>query len=307
MKVIYGIGRLKLSNKSCVAVGVFDGLHLGHRSIIKKAVSIARKNKALSVVLTFFPHPDSIIHSERKSPLLISLKHRLSLISALGVDVCVVVKFNTYFMNISADNFIRDILIKRLHMKFLVLNKNFTFGKGRTGNEKLIKRLSKKFNFRVYFQKDIKSNNHIISSTLIRSLIRSGNLKKASELLGRKVEVVGIVIGGDKRGRKIGFPTANIDPHHEVVPPKGVYLIEAYLSNRKLFGLANIGFRPTFKKEDSDTIEIHLLNFRENIYGKDIRVVFLKKLRKENKFKNKASLIKRINKDITQAKRFFSL
>jgi len=306
MKVIYGIGRLNFKNKSCVTVGVFDGLHLGHKSIIKKTIAIARRNKVLSAVLTFSPHPDSVIHSKNKSPLLISLKHRLSLINSLGVDVCVVVKFNSYFMNISAEKFISNILIKKFRMAFLVLNRNFTFGKDKVGNKGLIKKLSKDLNFKLYFQKDIKSSGNIISSTLIRSLIKEGNLEKASKLLGRKVEVIGTVIGGDKRGRKIGFPTANIDPHHEVIPPKGVYLIEAYLLNRKLLGLANIGLRPTFKKENKEVIEIHFLNFRKNIYGKDIRIVFLKKLRNEKKFRNKARLLDQIDKDIKQAKRFFS-
>ncbi|MDD5617843.1 MAG: riboflavin kinase, partial [Candidatus Omnitrophica bacterium] len=235
MRVIYGIGRLKLNKKSCVTVGVFDGLHLGHQSVIKKTVAVARKNKVLSVVLTFYPHPDSIIHSKNKSPLLISLKHRLSLIGSFGIDVCVVIKFSNYFRNIKADNFSKKILIKKCNMKYLVLNKNFTFGKNRIGDERLIRKLSKDLDFEVYFQKDIKANSSIISSTLIRALIKNGNLEKASKLLGRRVEVVGTVIGGDKRGRRLGFPTANINPHHEVIPPKGVYLIEAWLANKKLF------------------------------------------------------------------------
>jgi riboflavin kinase/FMN adenylyltransferase len=290
-----------------VAVGVFDGLHLGHRSIIKKTVAVARKNKALGVVFTFFPHPDSVIHSEKKSPLLISLKHRLSLISDLGVDICVVVKFSSYFMNMEPSNFIKNILIKKCRMKYLVLNKNFTFGKNRVGDEELIKKLSRQLYFKAYFQKDIKSCGHIISSTLIRSLIKGGNLKMASKLLGRNVEVIGTVTGGDRRGRKIGFPTANIDPHHEVIPAKGVYLIEVYLAWRKLLGLANIGLRPTFKKEEKETIEIHLLNFKRNIYKKELRIVFLKKLRNERKFSNKTQLVNQIKRDLKQARRFFSI
>ncbi|MDD5617844.1 MAG: riboflavin kinase, partial [Candidatus Omnitrophica bacterium] len=159
----------------------------------------------------------------------------------------------------------------------------------------------------VYFQKDIKANSSIISSTLIRALIKNGNLEKASKLLGRRVEVVGTVIGGDKRGRKLGFPTANINPHHEVIPPKGVYLIEAWLVNKKLFGLANIGSRPTFNKEDNEIIEIHLLDFKRNIYGKDLRIVFLKKLRNEEGFRQKSQLIKQVDKDIEHARNFFSI
>jgi len=307
MRIIYGIGRLKLDKSSCVAVGVFDGLHRGHQSIIKKVVSVARRKKHLSVILTFFPHPDSIIKSRKKSPLLISLKHRLNLIRSFGVDVCVVVKFNSYFRKINARDFAFDILVKKCQAKDLVITKNFIFGRDKIGNATLIKKLAKEFNFKIHFQRDIKINNCMVSSTLIRHLIRRDDLKKASKMLGRRVEVVGTVVGGDSRGRRLGFPTANIDPHHEVIPPKGVYLIEAWLDKRRLFGLANIGFCPTFKKDERETLEIHLLNFRRNIYGKDLRIVFIKKLRCEKKFKQKLYLIEQINRDIKQAKAFFSI
>lgn len=307
MKVIYGIGRLKLSKASCVTVGVFDGMHRGHRSVIKKVVSIARKKRLLSVVLTFFPHPDLIVKSRKKTSLLISLKHRLAIISSYGINVCIVVKFDDAFRKIKAKNFISDILIKRCLTKDLVVSSNFIFGKDKSGNVKLLKRLAKEFNFKLHLQNEVKTNNNIVSSTLIRSLISRGDLKSASKLLGRQVEVVGTVVGGDSRGRKIGFPTANIDPHHEVIPPKGVYLIHAWLGQRKLLGLANIGFRPTFKKEKREIIEIHLLNFQRNIYGKDLRIVFVRKLRCEKKFNKKSLLIQQINNDIRQAKSFFSI
>ena len=306
MKVIYGIGRLKLTKPSCVAVGVFDGLHRGHQAIIRKVISIAKKRKLQSVILTFFPHPDSIIKSEVKSPLLISLKHRLNLISSFEVDVCVVVKFNNKFRKISAKNFISDILIKKCQMKNLVISKDFIFGKDRIGNIKLTKKLSRDFDFNVSFQPQLKKNKKAISSTLVRSLIVKGNLKNASRLLGRRVEVVGTVIGGDSRGRNIGFPTANIDPHHEVIPPRGVYIIEAWLKNKRFYGIANIGFRPTFKKDKTEIIEIHLFGFKSNIYGKDLRIVFIKKLRNERHFRHKTDLIEQINKDIQQARSYFS-
>ncbi|MBL7197846.1 MAG: bifunctional riboflavin kinase/FAD synthetase [Candidatus Omnitrophica bacterium] len=307
MRVIYGIGRLKLTKASCIAVGVFDGLHRGHQSVIKKVVSIAKKNKSLSVILTFFPHPDSIVKSRKKSPLLISLKHRIDLIRSFGIDVCVVVRFNASFRKIKARDFISDILIKRCSMKDLVVSRNFIFGKDRIGNSVLIKKLARDFSFKVYFQPEVRADKDTVSSTLIRSLIRRGDLKGASKLLGRRVEVVGTVVGGDSRGRKLGFPTANIDPHHEVVPPKGVYIIEVWLAKKKMLGLANIGFRPTFKKDKREIIEIHLLNFRTNIYGEDLRIVFIKKLRCEKRFERKSHLIDQINRDIQQAKAFFSI
>lgn len=307
MKAIYGIGQIKLRKPSSITVGVFDGLHLAHQHIIKKVVSLAKSNKFLSVVITFFPHPDSIIKSKMHSPLLISLKHRLNLISSFGVDICVVVKFDSYLKEMEAEDFILKFLIGNYRMKNLVVSENFIFGKGKGGNKKLIEKLAKKYHFKVYFQKTIKINNKVVSSTLIRSLINQGNLEYASKLLGRRFEVIGTVVGGDRRGKKIGFPTANIDPHHEVIPPKGVYLIKAYLGRKTLLGLANIGFRPTFKEEENEIIELHLLNFNKDIYGKDMRVVFLKKIREEIKFTKKSILIQQIKEDIQLAKSFFSI
>lgn len=307
MKVIYGIGHLKLKKNSCVAVGVFDGLHRGHQLIINKTVALAKEKNLLSVVLTFYPHPDSIIKSKEHSPLLISLKHRLNLISLLGVDVCIVVKFDSRFRDIKAKNFIWDILIKRCRMKHLIVSREFNFGKDKEGNVQLLEKLARNFSFKLYFQKQLKTNGRIISSTLIRSLIWAGDLETASELLSRKVEVMGTVVGGDRRGKRLGFPTANIDPHHEVIPPKGAYLIQAYLNKRMFVGLANIGFRPTFKNDKKQTIELHLLNFNRDIYRHDLRVVFLKRLRSERKFRKKTHLIEQIKKDIRQARLFFSL
>jgi riboflavin kinase/FMN adenylyltransferase len=306
MRVVYGIGRLKLTKPSCVAVGVFDGLHRGHQSVIKKVVSIAKRRQLQSVILTFFPHPDSIVNPEKKSPLLISLKHRLNLIGAFSVDVCVVIRFNNKFSKISAKDFISDVLVKKCKMKLLVISRDFIFGRDRIGNSALIKDLAKDYDFKVCFQPQIKIGRKIISSTLIRSLIAKGDLAEASKLLGKRVEVMGTVVGGDNRGRKIGFPTANIDPHHEVIPPNGVYIIEAWLDNNKHSGLANIGFRPTFRKDKLETIEIHLFDFKKNIYGKDLRVVFVKKLRSEKRFKQKIHLIQQINRDIQRAKTLFS-
>jgi riboflavin kinase/FMN adenylyltransferase len=290
-----------------VAVGVFDGLHRGHQSVIKKVVSIAKKKKTQSVILTFFPHPDLVVKPSQRSPLLISLKHRLSLIESFGVDVCTVIKFSKHFSKIKAEAFTSKILIKKCQMKYLVVSRSFIFGKNRRGSYALLKKLSHIYGFKVYFKSDIKLGRKNISSTAIRALISMGKLNQAQKLLGRRVEVVGTVIGGDSRGRILGFPTANIDPHHEVIPPQGVYIIEAWLNKKKLLGLANIGFRPTFKKQKNEVVEVHFLKFRKNIYGKELRVVFIKKIRSEKKFRDKSHLISQIHRDIHRAKAAFSL
>lgn len=307
MKVIYGIGHLKLRRASCVAIGVFDGVHRGHQLIIKKAVAIAKKKNLLSVVVTFYPHPDAIIHKKKYSPLLMSLRHRLDIIRSFGADVCLVVRFDARFRKRSARDFVLDILIRRCHMKDLVVNRMFAFGKQKEGGEQFLKAIAQETNFTLHFQKVLKHRGKIISSTLIRSLITHGQLKRAASLLGRDIEVIGTVVGGDSRGRRLGFPTANIDPHHEVIPPKGVYLIQAMVGKRTLFGVANVGYRPTFKRVQKEIIELHLLNFKRNIYGRDIRVIFKKRLRGEIHFSHKSLLIEQIHRDIQNARSFFSL
>lgn len=307
MRIIYGIGHLKLQKASCIAIGVFDGMHRGHNSIIKKTVALAKKKNLASVVVTFYPHPDAIIHTKKYSPLLISLKHRLAIIRSFGVDVCVVVRFDARFRERSARDFVSDILIRRCRMKDLIVNRMFTFGRYKEGGEQFLKAIAKEIPFTLHFQKVLKHRGKVISSTLIRSLIMQGQLKRAVSLLGREVEVIGTVVGGDSRGRKLGFPTANIDPHHEVIPSKGVYLIQAKVGKRTLFGVANIGFRPTFTSAQKEIIELHLLNFNRNIYGKDIRVIFKKRLRDEIHFRHKSLLIEQIYKDIQAAHSYFSL
>lgn len=307
MKVIYGIGRLKLRKPSCVAIGVFDGMHRGHNSIIEKTVAIAKKKHLLSVVITFYPHPDAFLHTKTYSPLLISLQHRLDLIGSFGVDVCVVVRFDARFRARSARDFVSDILMRRCRMQDLVINRMFTFGRHREGGEQFLRTIAKETHFTLHFQKVLKHRGKVISSTLIRSLITHGHLRRAASLLGREVEVIGTVVGGDSRGSKLGFPTANIDPHHEVIPPKGVYLIKAVVGKRTLFGLANIGSRPTFTRAQKEIIELHLLHFHRNIYGKDIRVIFKKRLRDEIQFSHHSMLIEQIQKDIQAARFYFSL
>jgi len=305
MKVIFGTGRLNLKRESCVAIGVFDGVHRGHQRIIKKVVAVAKKTKRLSVVVTFFPHPDAVVH-KKQAPLLMSLHHRLALIRSLGVDYCVVVRFDARLRQRSAQAFITEILLRRCRMKDLVINRLFRFGKNKAGDAAALAALARKNNFRLHFEKVLVCGGAVVSSTLIRQLVMRGDLVRAAFLLGRDVEVMGTVVGGDRRGAKLGFPTANIDPHHEVIPGRGVYCIVAHIGTFCYQGVANIGVRPTFRKAQKELIEFHLFGFKKNIYGKEVRVVFKKKLRNEIQFNNKDRLIAQIRKDIQRAQSFFS-
>lgn len=310
MKVIYGLGRLKKRFKSpVVALGVFDGFHLGHRRLIAQTVRRARALKSESLVITFWPHPQKILLHEKVLQHLISLKHRLEFFKALSVDYCLIIKFTKTFSNISAQDFIKNILIPKTGTREIFVGKNFRFGKDAEGDVKLLKANSRKFDYRLKILPEVKIDNRIISSSLIRRLIQKGRLDQAAKFLGRPVAVLGTVIKGNTLGRKLGSPTANINAHHEIIPPAGIYIVKIILKNKTFFGLCYIGSKPTFKnkfKTDKTSlhIEVHIFNFRKNIYGQDLQVEFIKKIRNEIRFPSRAQLIQRINEDISNARTF---
>lgn len=299
MKIIHGLHKIKKFKNPVVALGVFDGVHIGHVNILKDAVRRAHSIGGTSIALTFDPHP-------QKEESLTSLAHRLRLIAQQGIDVSIIINFNKHFQDIEATDFVKDILVKRLGIYCIFIGENFRFGRKAQGNIDTLKAFSRIYNFKVKVFKVIRTDHRAISSTCIRKLIKRGELALARKLLSRPVSLLGSVMKGTQVGRKLGFPTANIDPHHEVIPPEGVYAVKVLLGNRELDGLCNIGRRPTFMKKGKVHIEVHLLNFRKNIYGKYIEIEFIKKLRKEKKFPSAAALIDRIRKDITFAKSLFS-
>lgn len=281
-------------------MGVFDGVHRGHRLILKEAVKKAHRIKGTAVVLTFSTHP-------QKEKYIYSLEHRLRLIAGLGIDVCVVIDFNQHFAEILAQDFIRDILFKRLGARYIYVGINFRFGKYAKGNIRTLEGASELYNFKVRAFALAMSGHRPVSSTYIRTLVSRGDLWRAQELLTCPVCVLGTVIRGNSLASKLGFPTANIDPHHEVIPPSGVYAVTVIFKNKKLKGICNIGTKPTFMKTGERHIEIHIFNFKRNIYGEYLEVRFLKKIREEQKFTSAAALSSRIKKDIISAKRVISL
>lgn len=306
MKVIHGISRIRKFKKPVVVLGVFDGVHRGHRVILESAVRKAHRINGRSVVVTFLPHP-------QKEESLYSLEHRLRLIAELGIDVCIVINFNKQFARITAEDFIRNILLRRIGASYVYVGKNFRFGKHAKGDFRTLTKLSKIYNFELMIFNVIKTDRKPISSTFIRRLIAKGKLNIAQRLLGRKVSVLGTVIKGTALGRRLGFPTANINPHHEVLPPSGVYAVKIIFNNRHLNGICYIGTKPTFKatsyKLEATSlkyIEVHVFNFNKNIYGKYLETQFIKKIRDEKKFASVLVLAKQIQKDISFVKRLFS-
>jgi riboflavin kinase / FMN adenylyltransferase len=302
MKVAYGLKSFdKKPRPSAVAVGVFDGLHIGHKKIISSLMRVSKARGLLPVVVTFNPHPDNIIAKNKKIPMLCSLQHRIKLFSELGIKLCVVLKFDSVFAKKPCNTFIKDILVKKLGMKSLVAGERFSFGREKISRVDYLKKVAVKMGFNVFVVSAKQHNRRIISSSAIRYFIEQGKLSTASKLLGRPVSVLGTVIHGQKRGRIIGFKTANIDPHHEVIPPSGVYAAYTRLDNKRYRSVVNIGRRPTFFGKDP-SIEAHIFGINRDIYSKDIEVYFAQKLRPERRFKNQDNLRKQIAKDALMAK-----
>lgn len=297
MKIIYGIKGIKRFKHPVIALGVFDGLHLGHRNILQAAVKKASRIKGTSLVLTFFPHP-------QKKESLYSLQHRLRLIAELGIDVCVVVKFSRSFAKISAQDFIARILVGKIGVSFVYVGKNFRFGRQAAGNCRLLAKEAKNYKFGVRFFNVVKSGALTVSSTAIRKLIKNSKIKQAQKLLGRRVSVLGTVIKGSRLGSLLGFPTANINPHHEVIPPAGIYAVKVIFSKKRYNGVCYIGKKPTiYPGNQVMHIEVHVFDFHKNIYGKDLEIQFVKLIRLDQKFANLKDLSAQVQKDIISCRK----
>jgi len=299
MQIIRGIGKIEKFKNPVVALGVFDGVHRGHIQILKGAVRKARSVNGTSVVVTFWPHPQS-------QESLYSLEHRLRLISQLGIDACIVINFNKKFANITAFNFVRHILVQKIGVNEVYVGNNFRFGKDAKGDIKTLSKLALLYNFRLKAFEVISSRGLTICSTYIRSLIKNGNLAIARKLLSRPVAVLGTVTRGVRLGRRMGFPTANIDPHHEVIPPSGIYAVKVIFKGRVFLGACYIGTRPTLKERNIKThIEVFIFGLNKNIYGEYLEIQFIRKIRNDRKFNSLPALAAQIEKDILKAKRLF--
>ena len=297
---------IKKIKNPVVAIGVFDGVHLGHQRLIAKAIQRAKKLKGTSVVLTFFPHPVQVLNKKFEMSLLMSLAHRLKIIESLGADVCLVVHFTKQFSKLTAEDFVKKYLGHFLNAREVMIGKNFHFGKNRNGNSYVLKAIAKKYNIHVNILSSVCYRHHVISSSRLRAFVKKGNLLLAKKYLGRDVSAFGEVVHGDQRGVHLGFPTANINSGREIVPPCGVYIVRIFLEGKLFQGVANIGHRPSFKKKSNKVIETHILNFNRNIYGKNIEIQFLKKIRNEKRFFHPQDLCIQVAKDKDRARQYFS-
>ena len=300
MEIIRYSKNIILPNKKrYIALGVFDGVHLGHQKLIKETVDKSRKNDGISMIATFDPHPDKIINPESNVFLLTTLEERISLIKDLDVDVFLIIRFNRMMSKMPPEDFISKILVDSLQVKELFVGFNYKFGFQGKGNTDILREYSKLYKFKTNILKPIAANHTIISSTRIKDYIKLGEIEKAKKLLGHDITISGRVISGKGRGRKLlNFATANIEtPLDKIIPVNGVYLVEIKIDNREYYGLMNIGVKPTFR-ETERTIEVHIINFNKKIYNKKVVVNILQKIREEKYFNHPSLLKKQIENDI---------
>jgi len=286
---------------SIITLGNFDGLHLGHQELIKKIIQRAEETASLSMVVTFRPHPLKILAPEKCPPLISIYEEKIQLLEKLGIDVLVKIPFTLDFSAMEPREFVKDVLCDLLGAKEIFVGYNYRFGKGRKGDIRMLRNLGEEFGFVVREIEQVSLNGEVISSTRIRQLLKSGDVEHAAKFLGRHYVLCGIVIKGDGRGRGLGFPTANIASRHAIIPGNGVYAVRLFVRDKHYNGIVNIGMRPTFDAK-SLAIEVHIFDFDEDIYGEEVSIYFMRRIREEKKFKDAESLIRQITKDIETAR-----
>ena len=286
---------------SVIAIGNFDGVHIGHKKVLNAAYKKAKKMKKKFGLLTFEPVPVMFFNKKILNHRLDIISQKISNLKKEKLDFVIIQKFNKKFSKLNYKDFIYKILFKKIKCKFLYVSKNFKFGNKREGDVSKLKKFEKIFYYKTIITPPLKKKKKTISSTIIRKLLKSGKIKKANYLLNRKWEIIGKVIKGSQRGRKIGFPTCNILLKKYIIPKFGVYAVNVKINNISKKGIANIGYRPTFNGKKL-LLEVNIFGIKKNLYNKNINVVFNKFIRPEKKFNNIIELKDQIRKDIKQAK-----
>jgi riboflavin kinase/FMN adenylyltransferase len=291
-------------SRSILLIGNFDGLHLGHQKLFNLAQKYKKKYKLRIGVVTFEPMPKMYFNKSIKNFRISNLNQKNIILKKLSIDFVITKRFDKEFSKIKSYNFIKDVLYKKLKAKYIFVSNNFRFGNKREGDVKQLIKNENIFNFKIVKPKPLIIKKKVVSSTYIRNLLIKGNLNKANQLLKRKWSIEGFVEKGRQQGKKIGFPTCNIDIKDYVIAMPGVYAVRVYRKNKQfpLKGIANMGYRPTFKQKKI-LLEVHIFNFSGNLYNKHLSVEFIKFIRKEKKFKNVSELRKQIITDLKIAKK----
>jgi len=282
----------------CVAIGVFDGVHLGHQQVIRQMIADAQQQEALSIVITLDRHPNTVVAPERVPPLIYSLPQKLRAIAALGIHTTLLIHFDEPFSRQTGEQFIRRLTQELGRIHSICVGSSFTFGHKRSGNVALLKKLGQEMNFMVHGLAAVSLDGETVSSTRIREAIRGGQLELATQMLGRGYSLAGVVVRGDQLGRQLGFPTANLDVAGLILPPAGVYAVHANAGGTDYRAVLNIGCRPTLETQQPQLrVEAHLLDFAGDLYGQEMEITFIEKLRDERRFPDVMALVEQIKKD----------
>jgi riboflavin kinase/FMN adenylyltransferase len=284
-----------------VTIGNFDGVHLGHREMFRRLKESAAEIGGVSVVVTFDPHPLRVVASGKSIALINTLEEKVKLIAASGLDYLLIIPFEQNFANVTATEFVEQILVDRIGVRRLLIGYDYAFGKGREGNVELLRQLGEKLSFRVDVLAPISVNGTIYSSSLIRTLIREGNVGEVVLYLGRHFSIGGRVVHGRHRGKTLGFPTANIVTDKELVPADGVYAVKVRIGAKLYDGACNIGNNPTFA-DGQQSIEAFVFDFDGELYGQDIRLYFIERVRDEQRFSSTQDLVEAISADVRRCR-----
>lgn len=309
MQIHYGLDKF-IARRPVVTIGTFDGVHLGHREVISKLQKISARTSGESVVFTFYPHPRIIVAPQENSlRLLTSQEEKIDLLQKIGIDHLVIYPFTEEFSKLSYDEFVKDILVEKMHLNYLVIGYDHKFGQDREGDFMSLKKLSRQYGFEVERTDELLMDDNEVSSTKIRKALDEGDIQKANQYLGYQYILNGRVIEGKQLGRKLGFPTANIETYdiYKLVPCDGVYAVTVELNGLLYKGMLNVGVRPTVNyNADNRSIEVHLFDFDGDIYHADITLHFIEKIRNEQKFSGLDELREQLLKDKVSALKLLS-
>lgn len=303
MKVFFDKNDLQKLENTCVTIGTFDGLHVGHQNILNVLINIAKEKKLQSTVVSFDPHPRRVVKDSYDIKILTTIDEKIEILEALGIDNFYLINFTTEFSQQSSDEFVKNYITGRFDAKHVVVGHDHKFGKNRGGDAQALNKLGSQYGFGVTSVDAVKLDDEIISSSNIRKALINGNIEKANAFLGRSYSMKGEVVTGAKRGRILGFPTANLSvgSTNKLIPQNGVYAVGCELNGEKLNGVMNIGYRPTFDDTTELVPEVHLFNFNRLIYGETLKINFIQRIRAEKKFASKEDLINQIELDKKEA------
>ncbi|MFD2822325.1 bifunctional riboflavin kinase/FAD synthetase [Lacinutrix iliipiscaria] len=307
MEVIQSL-KNSFSENTVATIGTFDGVHIGHQKILERLVNTSKNSNLKSTVLTFFPHPRMVLQKDTNIKLINTIDERIKLLKAQGLDYLVIKPFTKSFSRLTAEEFVVNVLVEQLHVKKIIIGYDHHFGRNRTANIDDLKRFGQTYNFEVEEISAQDINEVSISSTKIRKALAEGDIETANLFLGYNFMLQGTVIKGKGLGKTIGFPTANIniEEDYKLIPKQGVYVIQSQYNNQTIYGMMNIGTNPTINKNSNQSIEVHLFNFKKDIYDEFIHVELLHRIRDEQKFDSIEDLKKQIQEDKTSALHFIN-